>query len=85
MCHNWSFLKAEVSIREPWDLAPGHDPWSHGLGTERKGLVPKKLAEESSESRNLRGFLIERESQRMKTECFIESYLFMIVVGFVKD
>jgi hypothetical protein len=56
-----------------------------GWGTERKGLVPKNLAEQSSERRNLRGFLIERESQRMKTERFLESDLFMNVVGFVKD
>jgi hypothetical protein len=53
--------------------------------TERKGLVPKNLAEKSSERRNLRGFLIERESQKMKTERFLESDLFMNVVGFVKE
>jgi hypothetical protein len=47
--------------------------------------VPEKLAEQSSERRNLRGFLIERESQRMKTERFLESDLFMNVVGFVKE
>jgi hypothetical protein len=67
------------------DLAVGHGPWSCGLGTERKGLVPKKLVEQSSERRNLRGFLIERESQRMKIECFLESDLFMNFVGFVKE
>ena len=63
----------------------GHDPWSRGLGMERKGLVPKNLAEQSSERRNLWGFLIERESQRIKIERFLESYLFMNVVGFVKE
>jgi hypothetical protein len=54
-------------------------------GTERKRLVPKDLAEQSSERKNLRGFLIEQESQRMKIERFLESDLFMNVVGFVKD
>jgi hypothetical protein len=54
------------------DLALGHDPWSCGLGIERKGLVPENLTEQSYERRNLWGFLIERESQRMKTEHFLE-------------
>jgi hypothetical protein len=67
------------------DLMLGHNPWLHGLGTERKGLVPEKLAEQSSKRRNLWGFLIERESQRMKTKYFLESNLFMNVVGFVKE
>jgi hypothetical protein len=31
------------------------------------------------------GFLIERESQRMKTECFFESDLFMKDVEFVTE
>jgi hypothetical protein len=56
-----------------------------GWGTERNGIVPENLEEWSSKRINLRGFLIERESQRMKTECFLESYLFMNVVGFVKE
>jgi hypothetical protein len=30
-----------------------------GWGNERKGLVPKNLAEQSSERRNMWGFLIE--------------------------
>jgi hypothetical protein len=55
------------------------------LGTERKRLVPEKLVEQSSARRNIWGFLIERESQRMKTECFLESDLFLNVVGFVKE
>jgi hypothetical protein len=45
----------------------------------------KIIAEQSSERRNLWGFLIERESQRMKTEHFLESDLFMNVVAFVKE
>jgi hypothetical protein len=56
-----------------------------GLENERKGLVLEKLAEQSFERRNLRGFLIEQESERMKTKHFLESDLFMNVVGFVKE
>ena len=56
-----------------------------GWGTKRKGIVPENLAEKSSERINLQGFLIERESQRMKTERFLESDWFMNVVGFVKE
>jgi hypothetical protein len=56
-----------------------------GWGTEIKGIVPEKLAEQSFERRILRGFLIELESQRIKTERFFESYLFMNSVGFVKE
>jgi hypothetical protein len=52
---------------------------------ERKGLVPENLAEKISERRNLWGFLIERESQRMRTDRFLESYFFRNDVGFVKD
>ena len=51
------------------DLVLGHDPWSHELGTER----------------NMRGFLIEQESRRMKTGRFLHSDLFMNVVGLVKE
>jgi hypothetical protein len=50
----------------------GHDPWLRGLGIERKGLLLEKLVEHSSKRRNLQGFLIERESQRMKTKHFLE-------------
>jgi hypothetical protein len=49
------------------------------------GLVLEKLIEKKSERINLQGFLIERESQRMKIEHFLESNLFMNVVGFVKE
>jgi hypothetical protein len=56
-----------------------------GWGIERKRLVPEKSADQISERRNLQGFLIERESQRMKTKRFLESYFFMNVVGFVKE
>jgi hypothetical protein len=55
-----------------------------GWGIERKGLVLENLAEKRSERINMWGLLIERESQRMKTEHFLESDLFMNVVGFVK-
>jgi hypothetical protein len=47
--------------------------------------VPENLAEQSSERSILRRFLIEQESQRMKTECFLESNLFMNSMEFVKD
>jgi hypothetical protein len=47
--------------------------------------VPENLVEKISERINLRGFLIERESQRMKTERFLESNLFMNAMGFVRN
>jgi hypothetical protein len=67
------------------DLVLGHDPCSCGLGTEKKALMLENLVDHSSERRNLQGFLTEQESQRMKTEHFLESNLFMNVVGFVKE
>jgi hypothetical protein len=57
-----------------------------GWDLRKKGLMSKTIiAEQSSKRRNLRGFLIERESQRMKTERFLELDLFMNAVGFVKE
>jgi hypothetical protein len=43
------------------DLALGHSPWSHGLGAERKGIVPENYcrAVKSSERKYLWGFLID--------------------------
>ena len=61
LCYAWKSSEDEGQRPECAliDLALGHDPWSCGLGTERKGLVPENLVDQSSERRNLRGFLIE--------------------------